>query len=147
MRARSALVVAVLTTLMALSPGAARAHDPKVFQLCATFAAAARYCLERITIARGDAVYLRAKVKPPHGGQTVEVQWQQPGRTQWNDFCPPDDAEEGQCTQQLVLSDGGRVKTLWQTGAGDVDGDPYHFRFKIPDHGISNTVAVTVMKP
>jgi hypothetical protein len=146
MRARSALIVALLA-LMALPAAPAGAHDPKVFQLCATFTAAARYCLERITIGRGDAVYLRAKVKPPHGGHSVEVQWQQPKRTQWNDFCPPDDAEEGQCSQQLTLSDGGRVKTLWQTGAGDVDEDPYHFRFRIPDHGISNSVAVTVMKP
>jgi hypothetical protein len=146
MRARAALVVSLLATTIALWPGAAEAHDTKVFQLCATFTPAGHYCLERITVARGDAVYLRAKVKPPHAGHPVEVQWQQPGRTQWNTFCPPvDDAPP--CQQQLTLSDGGRVKTLWQTGAGSVDEDPFHFRFKVPDHGISNTVAVTVIKP
>jgi hypothetical protein len=146
MRARSALAAALLTAAIALSPGAAQAHDTKVFQLCATFTPAGHYCLERITIARGDAVYLRAKVKPPHAGHEVEVQWQQPKRTQWNTFCPPDDASPP-CPTTLTLSDGGRVKTLWQTGAGAVDEDPYHFRFKIPDHGISNAVAVTVLKP
>lgn len=137
MRARIAFLVGSMTMLMALTPGVARAHDTKTFEACSAFTAAAHYCAKTITIVRGDTVWLRAKAKPPHGGFEVILQKQNPGRTQWLDEGPP-----------LTLSDGGRVKTSWFAGSGSVDEDhPYHFRWKIPDHGLSNTLNVWVFKP
>jgi hypothetical protein len=146
MRARVALPAALLATLLALPPGTATAHDTKVFQACAAFTSAARYCLETIRIVRGDTVWLRAKVKPEHAGREVEAQIQNPGRTNWNTLEPT-----------LTLSDGGRVKTSWEAGPGSVDeNDPYRFRFKIKDpedgpphegQAVSNSVAVWVFRP
>lgn len=147
MRARFALFVGATTVLMTLTPGVAEAHDTKTFEACASFTAAAHYCAKTITIVRGDTVWLRAKAKPPHGGFEVILQKQNPGRTQWHDECtsttpppPPDPC--------YSLSDGGRIKTSWFAGSGSVDEDhPYHFRWKIPEHGLSNTLTVWVFKP
>jgi hypothetical protein len=136
MRARFAFLAGTIAMLMALMPDVAGAHDTKEFQPCAAFTAAARYCAKTITIVRGDTVWLRAKAKPPHGGFEVILQKQNPGRTQWHD------------EETLTLSDGGRVKTSWFAGSGSVDeDDPYHFRWKIPEHGLSNTLNVWVFKP
>jgi hypothetical protein len=142
MRARFALLAGTMTILMSLTPGVAGAHDTNTFEACAAFTAAARYCAKTITIVRGDTVWLRVKAKPPHGGLEVILQKQNPGRTQWRDEGPP-----------LTLSDGGRAKTSWFAGSGSVDeDDPYHFRFKLEDHGgsggsLSNTLSVWVFKP
>src|SRR5688500_14002298 len=144
MRARVALLVPTITMLTALTPGVGGAHDTRTFEACSAFTAAARYCAKTITIVRGDTVWLRAKAKPPHGGFEVILQKQNPGRTQWHDECtmPP---SPDPC---YTLTDGGRVKTSWLAGSGSVDeDDPYHFRWKIPEHGISNTLNVWVFKP
>lgn len=140
MRARLALVSAIVAAMVWLAPGPAKAHEVKVFQACASFTGGANYCLTTISVIRGDTVFFRCKLKPPHSGLDVILQHQNPGRTQWND----DDT--------ITLSDGGRAKTSWTTGAGDADdNDPYHFRFKLADsghsHGISNIMTVRVLKP
>jgi hypothetical protein len=146
MRARFALLVATITMLTALTPGVGGAHDTNSFEASAAFTARSRYWVSStITVVRGDTVWLRAKAKPPHAGFEVILQKQNPGRTQWHDECtmppPPGDP----C---YTLTDGGRVKTSWFAGSGSVDeDDPYHFRWKIPDHGISNTLNVWVFKP
>jgi hypothetical protein len=145
MRARLAFVAGTMIMLMALMPGVAEAHNTNEFEACSAFTAAAHYCAKTITIVRGDTLWLRAKAKPPHGGFEVILQKQNPGRTQWHDECtmppPPGDP----C---YTLTDGGRVKTSWFAGSGSVDEDhPYHFRWKIADHGISNTLNVWVFKP
>ena len=134
MRLRGAIAAVATVGVVALAAAPAHANEPKVFLACAAFTPRAHYCLKTITIIRGDTVWLRTKVKPPHGGQDVIVQNQNPGREQWNTF------------DTLTLSDGGRAKTSWTTGAGTADThDPYHFRFKIPNVGISNEVAVWVL--
>ena len=145
MRARFAFVAGTMIMLMALMPGVAGAHNTKEFEACSAFTAAAHYCAKTITIVRGDTVWLRAKAKPPHGGFEVILQKQNPGRTQWHDECTLAAPQPDPC---YTLTDGGRVKTSWFAGSGSVDEDhPYHFRWKIPDHGISNTVNVWVFKP
>jgi hypothetical protein len=145
MRARFAFLAGTTIMLMALTPGVAGAHDTKEFEACSAFTAAARYCAKTITIVREDTVWLRAKAKPPHGGFEVILQKQNPGRTQWHDECTLPAPQPDPC---YTLTDGGRVKTSWFAGSGSVDEDhPYHFRWKIPDHGISNTVNVWVFKP
>ena len=146
MRARFAFVAGTMIMLMALTPGVAGAHNTNEFEASAAFTARSRFWVtETITIVRGDTVWLRAKAKPPHFGFEVILQKQNPGRTQWHDECtvPPDPGEP--C---YTLSENGRVKTSWFAGSGSVDEDhPYHFRWKIADHGISNTVNVWVFKP
>jgi hypothetical protein len=134
MAVRRAIAMAVTLAVVALGSAQAQATEPKVFLACATFTARAHYCLKTISVIRGDTVWIRTKVKPPHGGQQVIVQNQNPGRVQWNTF------------DTLTLSDGGRAKTSWETGPGTADShDPYHFRFKIPNVGLSNEVAVWVL--
>ena len=150
MRGRFAFLAGTMIMLMALMPGVAGAHDTKEFEACSAFTAAAHYCAKTITIVRGDTVWLRAKAKPPHSEDQVVLQRQNPGRTQWHDECaltppPPDPEPQNPCP---TPTDGGRVKTSWFAGSGSVDEDhPYHFRWKIPDHGISNTLNVWVFKP
>jgi hypothetical protein len=145
MRARFAFVAGTMIVLMALMPGVAGAHDTKEFDACSAFTAAAHYGAKTITIVRGDTVWLRAKAKPPHGGFEVILQKQNPGRTQWHDECTLPSPQPDPC---YTLTDGGRVKTSWFAGSGSVDEDhPYHFRWKIPDHGISTTLNVWVFKP
>jgi hypothetical protein len=134
MAVRRAIAVAVTIAMVALGSGQAQANQPKVFLACGAFTPRAHYCLKTISIIRGDTVWLRTKVKPAHGGQQVIVQNQNPGRVQWNTF------------DTLTLSDGGRAKTSWETGAGTANThDPYHFRFKISNVGLSNEVAVWVL--
>jgi hypothetical protein len=140
MKARLALCWALLATMVMLVPAPAKAHEVKVFQACATFTKGANYCLTTITVVRGDTVFFRCKLKPSHAGKNVILQHQNPGRTQWNDDGP------------VTLSDGGRAKASWTTGAGDADdNDPYHFRFKLEEaghsHGISNILSIWVLKP
>jgi hypothetical protein len=145
MRARFAFLAGTMIMLMALTPGVAGAHNTNEFEACSSFTAAARYCAKTITIVREDTVWLRAKAKPPHGGFEVILQKQNPGRTQWHDECTLPAPQPDPC---YTLTDGGRVKTSWFAGSGSVDEDhPYHFRWKIPDHGVSNTVNVWVFKP
>lgn len=140
MKARLALLAVLLATMLALVPAPAQAHPVKVFQACASFTANANYCLTSITVVRGDTVYFRCKLKPPHGGLDVILQHQNPRRDQWND--------DG----TMTLSDGGRAKFSWFTGAGTADEqDPYHFRIKLADtghpHGVSKIITVWVLKP
>jgi len=146
MRARVALPAAMLVTLLALAPGTATAHS-KVFQACAAFTSAARYCLESITIVRGDTVWLRVKVKPEHAGRQVVVQKRNPGRTNWDTDWTEYDQHDPK--QPLELSAGGRAEISWTTGPDTVDEeDPYRFRFRIADHrGFSNSVAEWVFRP
>jgi hypothetical protein len=143
-KARIAVFLATMALVAALPPGGAAAHNTNSFEACSAFTAAARYCAKVITIVRGDTVWFRAKAKPPHGGMQVVLQRQNAGRSRWFNECQSDPMAANPCP---TLSDGGRVKTSWDSGPFKPDDDDaYHFRWKIPEHGISNTLNVWVFR-
>ena len=147
-KARVGVLAGTMALIMTLPPGVAGAHNTNTFEACAAFTAAARYCAKRITIVRGDTVWFRAKAKPPHGGKQVILQRQNPGRNQWLEECQlTDDPMNPPPNPCPTLSEGGRAKASWDSSSFKVDeDDPYHFRWKIPEHGVSETLNVLVFR-
>ena len=124
-----AVLVAAGTTSLAV------AHPTGEFSACAAGRRSGGLCRGAGgTYLYGQVVRLRAQVRPPHSPFRAVVMRRRPYSQNWERF------------DTVFISDTGRIRWSWQTGREDaVQRRPYGFRFRIPHHGVSNSLDIWVI--
>jgi hypothetical protein len=123
---------------VAWSPAPAAAHPTTSFTACAAFSATGTRCYDGTPGAAayiyGDTVFLRGRVRPVHDQGRAQIWRALPGhRTYLQVGTAPINAR-------------GNIRWNWRTTRADAyQGQPYHFRIRIKNHGRSNPVRLYVL--
>jgi hypothetical protein len=132
MRRVSALAIAIVLAAVPSAP--ANAHDPERFDACAAYRRHGGDCGDTASYVFGDRVFLRARVVPFHAGLRARVMFLRPGAAEWRGGV------------LVPISDTGRMRWSFRSEEGDADQTrPWRFRFRIADHGRSDTTTVFIL--
>jgi hypothetical protein len=132
---RLALGSLVAASVLVAGASSASAHPTAEFHACAAHQRVGGSCFARGgAYAYGTTVHLRARVSPAHSAQRALVVRKRPYASTWR------------VVDEVFISDTGRMRWSWHTTSDDaVQRRPYEFRFRIPEHGLSNEVEVFVV--
>jgi hypothetical protein len=126
---------ALALALVLVAPVFASAHPVSEFHACAAHRRVGGPCFDRgAAYNYGTTVHLRAQVTPTHTTLQALVVRKKPYSSRWR------------VVDEVAISDTGRMHWAWHTTIEDaVQRRPYEFRFRIPNHGVSNRVEAFVL--
>ena len=128
------VALAIASVLSAAPAFPALAHTPERFDACAAPHREAGTCEDTATYVFGDRVFLRARVVPFHARLEARVRYLRPGAAEWRGGV------------LVRISETGRMRWSFRSQKGDADQtEPWRFRFRIADHGRSDTVTVFIL--
>lgn len=129
------VVLLLGVALFLVSPVPASGHQTDVFDACAKEGRFGQPCRNQETVIGGDAVFLRAVLKPKHAGEAARV-WRARPHATWTKIA------------LTTVHPEGRIRWNWHTTVQDVHNfTSWRFRFVIPGHGQSDIVKVRVISP
>ena len=145
---RRRLATLALAITLTVVPGSALAHPARSFDACAAYRRHGGICGNTATYVIGDRVFLRGRVEPAHEGHpfvAVRRRTAHEDHDAFVTFLRPG-AERWRRGVSVHITATGRMR--WSFRATKVEADqtePWRFRFRIPDHGVSGAVTVFIL--
>ena len=126
-------IILITLGLMVVPSAPALAHHVRSFDACV--GGRGGPCVDRKDHLAGDHPRLHAEIRPRHADLRADVWTKEPHRA-WGKV------------DDVRISDEGRITWAWETTLADAHPHkPWRFQFRLPGHGRSDIVRITVFRP